>query len=277
MPTTMMATKWNDLINANKKNEYSTHKTTQEHFTIEMFDCKITFAYYLVFLYNIKRKEAENIMDFLKQFHIQLKEPKLMETALTHSSYSNEHNCENYERLEFLGDAVLELITSEYFYKQTTYKEGDMSKIRASFVCEKALATYARNLGLEEYIKVGHGQAHNINDTILADVFEAVLGAIYLDQGFEVAKKYIDEIIIPYIKSGTHFLGDYKSLLQELVQTDKKSLEYVLVGESGPAHDKCFEIEVRIDDMVYGKGQGKSKKEAEQNAAYDAYRKSAHK
>lgn len=214
-------------------------------------------------------------MDFLTKRNIHIRNENLLKTAFTHSSYSNEHHTENYERLEFLGDAVLELITSDYFYKETSYQEGDMSKIRASYVCEKALATYAKEIGLVKYIQVGHGQLKNVNDTIIADVFEAVLGAIYLDQGFEVAKKYIDDIIIPYIKQDTKFLSDYKSILQEMVQTDKKSLEYKLISESGPAHDKKFEMEVLIDDMVYGVGIGKSKKEAEQNAAFDAINKSA--
>lgn len=214
-------------------------------------------------------------MDFLEKMNIKMNNPKLLEVAFTHSSYSNENHCDNYERLEFLGDAVLELVTSDYFYRETSYKEGDMSKVRASFVCEKALATYARNLKMEQYIRVGHGQEKNVNDTIIADVFEAVIGAIYLDQGFKVAKKYIDDIVIPYIKSKKSFLGDYKSALQEMVQTDKKSLEYVLIGESGPAHDKKFEVEVKIDGMIYGVGSGKSKKEAEQNAALDAIHKSA--
>lgn len=214
-------------------------------------------------------------MDFLKKMNIQITNQKLLETAFIHSSYSNEHHCENYERLEFLGDAVLELIISEYFYKETNYKEGDMSKIRASFVCERALATYAKELDIIKYIKVGNGQQNNINDTIIADIFEAVLGVIYLDQGFDIAKKYIDQIIIPYIKEHKNFLGDYKSALQEMVQTDKKSLEYILVNESGPAHDKRFEVEVKIDGMTYGSGIGKSKKEAEQNAAKNAIDKSA--
>ena len=214
-------------------------------------------------------------MDFLKPFQITLQNQELLETALTHSSYANEHNKESYERLEFLGDAVLELITSEYFYSYTTYKEGLMSKIRASFVCEKALATYAKKMKMDSYIKVGQGQTNNINDTIIADVFEAVLGAIYLDQGFATAKKYIEKIVIPEIESGHDFFHDYKSELQEMVQTSKKSLEYVLVNESGPAHEKEFEVVVKIDDMIYGTGKGKSKKEAEQNAAWSALSKSA--
>jgi len=214
-------------------------------------------------------------LSFFEKYGIVLKNPELMQTAFTHSSYSNECHTKNYERLEFLGDAVLQLITSEYFYLNTDLKEGDMSKTRASFVCEHALATYAREIGLNKYILVGHGQRNNVNDTIIADVFESVLGAIYLDCGFDVAKRYVDEIILPYIKKGVHFLGDYKSLLQELVQTDKKSLTYELVNETGPAHDKVFTINVVIDGIVYGTGVGKSKKEAEQKAAYDAYQKRA--
>ncbi len=213
--------------------------------------------------------------DFFKKYKIELKNPELMQVAFTHSSYSNEHHTDNYERLEFLGDAVLELVTSEYFYLHTNLKEGDMSKTRASFVCENALATYAKNIGLDKYILVGHGQEGKVNDTILADVFESVLGAIYLDCGFLKAKEYADQIILPYIKEGAHFLGDYKSLLQEMIQTDRKSLSYELVRETGPAHDKTFMVNVVIDGIVYGTGIGKSKKEAEQKAAYDAYQKRA--
>lgn len=215
-------------------------------------------------------------MNFFNIPIIKNTDKSLLEEALTHSSYSNEHKDKNnYERLEFLGDAVLELITSEYFYKKTIYKEGEMTKKRASYVCEQALAFYAKEIGLDKCIKVGHGQENNINDTIIADVFEAVLGAIYLSNGLDVSKEYIHEFVIPYIEKGFVFLGDYKSLLQELVQTDKKSLEYVIVNESGESHDKTFEVVVKIDNIIYGKGIGKSKKEAEQKAAFDAYKKSA--
>jgi len=214
-------------------------------------------------------------IEFFKKYGIVLHQPELMNTAFTHSSYANEHRTESYERLEFLGDAVLEVITSEYFYLNTDLKEGDMTKTRASFVCEAALATYSKEIGLNKYILVGHGQMGNINDTIIADVFESVLGAIYLDCGYEVARKYCNEIILPYIKKGTHFLSDYKSALQEMVQTDKESVSYVLVDEKGPAHDKTFTVNVVIDGIVYGTGIGKSKKEAEQKAAYDAYQKRA--
>ena len=215
-------------------------------------------------------------MEFLERKIIKDIKEELLIEALTHSSYSNEHkDSPNYERLEFLGDAVLELITSEYFYLNTSFKEGEMTKKRASFVCEQALSHYAKDLGIDKFIRVGHGQIGNINDTIIADVFESVLGAIYLTHGIDVSKKYIYEIIVPYIEKDFIFLGDYKTLLQEYVQTDRKSLEYVLVKEYGEAHDKTFEIEVMINGIVYGKGIGKSKKEAEQKAAFDAYKKSA--
>lgn len=215
-------------------------------------------------------------MDFLDRKIIKGIDRKLLMEALTHSSYSNEHkNCENYERLEFLGDAVLELITSEYFYKKTKDKEGIMTKKRASFVCEPALAFYAKEIGIDKYIRVGHGQTNNINDTIIADVFESVLGAIYLTYGLDKSTEYINEVVIPYIEKDFLFFGDYKTKLQEYVQTGKRALEYVIINETGEAHDKTFEVAVKIDNIIYGKGIGKSKKEAEQKAAFDAYKKSA--
>ena len=216
-----------------------------------------------------------NFLDFFKKYHIDIKDESRMQIAFTHSSYSNEQHTKNYERLEFLGDAVLQLIMSEYFYLNTHLDEGEMSKKRASFVCEHALATYAKEIGLNKYIRVGHGQQHNVNDTIIADVFESVLGAIYLDAGYDAAKTYAYQIIVPYIEKKAVFLTDYKSALQEMVQTDKESLTYELVKEEGPAHDKTFTVNVVIDDIIYGTGVGKSKKEAEQKAAYDAYQKRA--
>ena len=213
-------------------------------------------------------------MNFLEKYNIKFENEELLRTALTHSSYSNEHDAEDYERLEFLGDSVLQLIISEYYYLNSNCQEGEMSKLRASFVCENALVEYSKKVGVDKHILVGHGQEKDVNNTIIADCFESVLGAIYLEHGLEIAKKYIYEVVIPYIKENYQFMIDYKSLLQELVQTDKKSLEYVLVGEEGPAHDKTFTFEVVIDDIVYGKGTGKSKKEAEQKAALDAYKKS---
>lgn len=213
-------------------------------------------------------------MKCLEKIGIEIKNKELLETALTHSSYSNEHNCDNYERLEYLGDAILESVTSEYLYLNTDYSEGEMTKIRANYVCEKALATYSKKMGIDRYIRLGHGQINNLNDTIIADVFEAVAATVYLDQGYEVVKKYLQDIIVPFIKEGWDFNTDYKTKLQEAVQTNKKSLEYVLIREYGEAHDKTFEMAVKIDNIIYGKGIGKSKKEAEQNAALDALNKS---
>lgn len=213
-------------------------------------------------------------MKCLEKMGIEIKNKELLETALTHSSYSNEHNCDNYERLEYLGDAILESVTSEYLYLNTDYSEGEMTKIRANYVCEKALATYSKKMEIDRYIRLGHGQINNLNDTIIADVFEAVAATVYLDQGYEVVKKYLQDIIVPFIKEGWDFNTDYKTKLQEAVQTNKKSLEYVLIREYGEAHDKTFEMAVKIDNIIYGKGIGKSKKEAEQNAALDALNKS---
>lgn len=214
-------------------------------------------------------------MNFLEKFGIKINNQELLLQALTHSSYSNEHKVKNYERLEFLGDAVLQILISDYLYNNFNESEGQMSKTRASYVCESACAKYAELIGFKPYIRVGHGQLNNINDTIIADMFESIMGCIYLDQGLETAKALFDAVVIPCIKNHSIFFGDYKSKLQELVQTTKESLEYRLVNETGPAHDKVFEVEVVIGDIVYGRGTGKSKKEAEQMAAMDAYNKQA--
>lgn len=212
-------------------------------------------------------------MNFLEKYDIYIKNMKLLETALTHSSYSNEHDVENYERLEFLGDAVLELVVSDYLFNNYHDNEGQMSKIRSSYVCESAACEYAKMVGIDKNIRVGHGQEGNINETIIADCFESVLGAIYLDQGFDCVKDFINKIVIPFIEEKHEFMKDYKSKLQEMVQTDKKSLDYEVISETGPAHEKHFVVEVRIDGIVYGTGSGRSKKEAEQNAALDAFNK----
>jgi len=214
-------------------------------------------------------------MKFLECLGINIKNKELLSVALTHPSYSNEFGGENYERLEFLGDSVLQLIMSEYFYKNTELLEGDMSKTRASYVCEAALYEYSKKINLIPAIRVGHGLDHTNNETIIADIFEAVLAVIYLDKGYDVARDYIYKIVIPYIERKQVFLSDYKSHLQEMVQTERKSLEYVLTNETGPAHDKTFSISVLVDGIVFGRGTGKSKKEAEQNAAKDAIKKAA--
>ena len=206
--------------------------------------------------------------EFLLKNDIIPNDLKLYEIALSHSSYTNEHkDKKNYERLEFLGDAVLELVVSEYLYKNYEQDEGDMTKARANFVCENANFEYMNNIGLVKYIKVGNGEASDIKKAIVADIFEAFIGAIYLDQGFDKAKEFILKIIVPYITNKTYFFNDYKSILQEAVQTDRKSLVYELIGESGPDHDKRFTIAVKIDNVIYGKGTASSKKEACQLAA----------
>ena len=214
-------------------------------------------------------------MERLKKLGIKIPQSEILNSSLTHSSYANEHGGDDYEKLEFLGDAVLQIVISEYLYQNSSSNEGDMSKTRARYVCEQALACYSKQIGLDKLILVGEGQKNNLTDTIIADVFESFLGAIYLSNGLEDAKKIIYDIIVPYIKQNHDFYSDYKSLLQEMVQTTKQSLEYIVIKESGPAHNKNFEIIVKIDEITYGRGFGKSKKEAEQNAAFDAYKKSA--
>lgn len=217
-------------------------------------------------------------MDILDKLNIHYDNIDIYNQAFTHTSYANEMKCESYERLEFLGDAILELIISEYLYKNTDYEEGRMTKLRSHYVCENALYEYSVKLGLNEYIKLGKGQQEQDGKhckAIVADIFESFIAAIYLDSGLKEVKKFIYKYVIPIIESNTlDFFNDYKSKLQEFVQTDKKSLEYILVNEIGPAHNKTFEIEVRINGILYGKGSAKSKKEAEQLAARDALEKS---
>lgn len=204
-----------------------------------------------------------------------IKNNELFNIALTHTSYANENGGESYERLEYLGDAVLQLILSEYFYKNTDYDEGDMSKIRASYVCEGALFAYSKDIDIIKDIKLGHGLENQINETIVADVFESIVAAIYLTNGYDKVKNFVLNLVIPYIKKDIVFLSDYKSYFQELVQTDCNTVNYNVVKETGPSHDRTYEVEVMINDIVYGKGMGKSKKEAEQNAAHDAIKKKA--
>lgn len=205
---------------------------------------------------------------------------ELIKRAFTHSSYVNENKKgEDYERLEFLGDKVLDFLVSEYLYINEHLKEGEMTKLRANYVCENALYEYSMKLGLPSFIKVGHGEEREggkYKKAIVADIFEAIMGAIYLDLGYATVRRLILNIVVPYIEDpNITFFSDYKSALQEYVQTEQKSLFYNLVKEEGPAHDKTFTIEVVIDDIVYGKGLGNSKKEAEQNAAKEALEKLA--
>lgn len=218
-------------------------------------------------------------MEILNKLGIKTDNESLYKTALTHTSYANENNVSSYERLEYLGDAVLELIMSDYLYNSTNYKEGVMTKLRAKYVCEEALYEYSLKLGLNKYLLLGHGEEENggrNKKAIVADIFEAIIGSIYLDKGLEEAKKFIYENVIEIIKKEDVNFNDYKSILQEFVQTDKRSLEYIIISEEGPAHNKEFEVVAKIDDIIYGKGKAHSKKEAEQLAAKDALRKAKH-
>lgn len=213
-------------------------------------------------------------MKLLDSYGIKFDENSLISVALTHTSYANEHNAISYERLEFLGDAVLELLCSDYLYKCTNYKEGEMSRMRSLYVCENALYEYSKKIKLKDYIRLGNS-VKIPNKTIIADVFEAMMGVLYLEKGYSECKKLFFELIVPYIEKNVDFLKDYKTLFQEQMQTEQKSITYVVTNESGPAHNKTFEVDVIIDGIVYGHGVGGSKKEAEQNAAKEALNKHA--
>ena len=167
---------------------------------------------------------------------------------------------------------------SEYLYKNTTYEEGEMTKLRSHYVCENALYEYSLRIGLNEFLLLGNGEYESggkFRKAIVADIFEAFIGAMYLDKGLDVVKDFIHSNVIDLIESNAFtFEEDYKSKLQELVQTDKRSLKYVVINEEGPAHNKVFTVEVKIDDIIYGVGKAHSKKEAEQEAAKNALSKS---
>ena len=218
--------------------------------------------------------------ELFKKLNIKPKQKELYTTAFSHSSYVNEHKVKNdYERLEFLGDAVLDLVVADYLYTHYKEDEGEMTKVRANYVCENANYNYATYLGLQQYILVGHGELKDgapLKKAIVADRFEDLMGAIYLDQGYSTVRNTILKIVVPYIENpNITFFSDYKSSLQEFVQTEQKSLEYVIIKEEGPAHNKTFTMNVIIDDIVYGTGVGASKKEAEQEAAKIALEKLA--
>lgn len=205
------------------------------------------------------------------------RDKQLLKQAVTHSSYSNEQKINkfgNYERLEFLGDAVLELVSSDFIYHaHPDMAEGQMTKYRASLVCEPALAFCARQIGLETYILLGKGEeatGGRGRDSIVSDVMEAVIGAIYSDSGMEEAKAYIHRFILSDLEHKQLFY-DAKTVLQEEVQKDNTGkLHYELVREEGPEHDKHFVVDAMVDDVKVGSGSGHSKKAAEQKAAYEA-------
>lgn len=213
-----------------------------------------------------------------EKLNYEFKNKDLLTLALTHSSYANEHGDYSMcnERLEFLGDSVLSIIVSEYIFKNLPNKpEGELTKLRAYLVCEKTLSCFARELGLGDYIRLGRGEAQNKGNerpSILADAFEALLAALYLDGGKEAAKKMVLGFAVPKMNDDTDdSYCDYKTLLQEVVQKNpQERLTYQQVAESGPDHDKCFTVEVYINSNLIGTGTGHSKKKAEQQAAKQA-------
>lgn len=203
------------------------------------------------------------------------KNKSLLRNALTHSSYANEAgNCESNERLEFLGDSVLGFVTAEALYrKMSGSPEGEMTRRRAAEVCEKALFGYAKSIGLGSYLLLGKGEEHSggrERPSLLADAFESLIAAIYLDGGIKPARKFIRRFI-GRVDVEQDELQDYKTLLQEIIQKNpEEHIDYILVGESGPAHDRRFEVEVHLNSNVIGAGVGRSKKKAEQAAAREA-------
>lgn len=219
-------------------------------------------------------------MELLERFNIKTNNLDIYDIAFSHSSYCNEHNLkQDYQRLEFLGDKVLDLIMSDFLYNTTNYEEGKMTKIRSMYVCENALYEYALLLDFPKYVKVGKGEEEHggkYRKATLADMFESFLGAVYLDQGYLKAKEIVYEIAIPFIKDKSEtFFMDYKSKLQEMVQTTRKSVTYEVVKEEGPSHDKTFTVNVIVDNIILGVGVAKSKKQAEQEAAKNAFEKQA--
>ena len=209
----------------------------------------------------------------------QFKNKALMREAITHSSYAKERKSQHIkynERLEFLGDAVLSIVVSDYIFKHCPeLPEGELTKLRASLVCEKSLFEFAKIIDLGKYLILSKGERNNggaERPSILSDAFEALIAAIYIDGGYEPASKHILNFVIPAIKnSKTKKNKDYKTTLQEIVQKNPgDKLEYVLVAESGPDHNKHFVVEVHLNSNVIGKGGGRSKKEAEQQAAHEA-------
>ncbi len=212
------------------------------------------------------------------------KNKEIITVALTHSSYSNEKKCRGEripfnERLEFLGDSVLSIVVSSYiFEKYKNKQEGDLTKIRAAVVCEKALSKFAAKIKLGDYMYLGHGEAMNDGrhrPSITADAFEALLAAMYLDCGEKFDE--VNRFLLPFIEDEINYITetgvfiDYKTSLQQIVQqASGEILEYVLIGESGPDHNKKFSVEARLNSNVIGRGCAKTKREAEQMAAHEA-------
>ena len=218
-------------------------------------------------------------MNTLEKYNIDINS-KLIMRAFTHSSYVNENKSgEDYERLEFLGDKILDFLVSEYLYESAHLKEGQMTKIRASYVCENALFEYSKKLEFNNYLRLGKGeeaQGGRTKKAILADVFEAFLAATYLTYGLDKVREIVYDIVIKAIENKEdYYLHDYKSELQELLQSDKKGCEYIMENEEGPSNNKIFTTIVVMDGVILGRGTANSKKESEQEAAKDALSKQA--
>ncbi|MBA2861497.1 ribonuclease III [Methanococcus maripaludis] len=219
----------------------------------------------------------KNFEKLLSKLDIKFNDLDIFKRAFMHSSYVNEQkntNLEDNERLEYLGDAVLELIISEYLFKKESLSEGEMSKLRAKYVCESALFTYAKKLKFNDYVLLGKGELNSKGynkPAIISDVFEAFIAAIYLDQGLDSAKKFVNNHIIPIIEENSKELFiDYKTRLQEFPELNNKTIEYINLEEVGEPHDKKFIVAVKSGRKMLGKGTGKSKKEAEMKAAKNA-------
>ena len=203
-------------------------------------------------------------------------DPKLLELALTHSSYAHEHYAgkrHDNERLEFLGDAVLELVSSDYlFHNYNEYPEGELTKLRASIVCEQSLAMCAEAISLGKYLRLGNGEdstGGRLRASITSDAMEALIGAIYLDGGFANAKEFITRFVLNDLENKKLFY-DSKTILQEIVQRDfNEPLSYELLAEEGPDHDKKFRMQAKIGEKAYGVGVGHTQKGAQQLAAYE--------
>lgn len=221
------------------------------------------------------------IFDWFDSKNIKYKNKEMITTALVHSSYVNEHKNihEDNERLEFMGDAVLQVwTTTKLFHLQPKLSEGQMTTLRAQLVCEEALAQYSRQLHWNDYLLLGAGEEKTggrNRDSLLADMFEAVLGALYLDQGLEAVSTILEEVITPTINQPkSEKVIDYKTKLQEFIQSDsRKTVRYEVVNISGPSNKPIFDVVVLMEDITLGKGSGFSKKKAEQMAAKDAFEK----
>ena len=221
-----------------------------------------------------------DITEFQKNIGYFFKNPQLLQTAFTHTSYSNEHNIESYERLEFLGDGIVNMVVAEYLYMNSSgLSEGEMSRLRSSLVCEKALSELATEIGIEKYMLLGHGaelSGDRKKPSILADMFEAHVAALYLDAGFENARDYVISLYGNRIDKAIANGGfvDYKTQLQEKLQKNGScEIVYEQVSAVGPVHHCLFEIQVVADGKVLGSGQAYSKKEAQQLAARTALEK----